>query len=211
MARTPGRYRPPMGSRDSAEAAFKSATTKPPEEPAPKAPSIPGPTELVSLRIPRDVLDYSRRTGPAGRTGSSRRCARRRAFEALRPAVGFRENGSAAVQAGPDVLFGERLRVRRPEDRLAEGQRFGVRLRRPATLGDDDERLGLSLHAVSLDGARSPARVGLSSDLLPGDFTGAGQPLGSRPLGAGLLEGSYFGKITVDVVAESPPRYVWRS
>jgi hypothetical protein len=84
MARTPGRYRPPMGSRDSAEAAFKSATTKPPEEP-------------------------SRRTGPAGRTGSSRRCARRRAFEALRPAVGFRENGSAAVQAGPDVLFGERL------------------------------------------------------------------------------------------------------
>src|SRR5215213_11760797 len=126
MARTPGRYRPPMGSRDSAEAAFKSATTKPPEEP-------------------------SRRTGPAGRTGSSRRCARRRAFEALRPAVGFRENGSAAVQAGPDVLFGERLRVRRPEHRLAEGQRFGVRLRRPAALSDDDERPGLSLHAASLD------------------------------------------------------------
>ena len=64
MARTPGRYRPPMGSRNSAEAAFKSATTKPPEEPAPKAPSIPGPTELVSLRIPRDVLDHFQEDGP---------------------------------------------------------------------------------------------------------------------------------------------------
>src|SRR3954466_11723296 len=102
-----------MGSRDTAEAAFKSATTKPPEEPAPKAPSIPGPTELVSLRIPRDVLDHFQEDGPGWQD---------RIIAALRKAAGVggassrpwaRENGSAAVQARPDVLFGERLRVRR--------------------------------------------------------------------------------------------------
>jgi uncharacterized protein (DUF4415 family) len=53
-----------MGSRESAEAAFKSATTKPPEEPPAKAPSIPGPTELVSLRIPREILEYFQEDGP---------------------------------------------------------------------------------------------------------------------------------------------------
>ena len=79
MARTPGRYRPPMGSRDSAEAAFRSATTKPPEEPAPKAPSIPVPTELVSLRIRRDVLDHFQEDGPGWQD---------RINEALRKAAG---------------------------------------------------------------------------------------------------------------------------
>ena len=74
-------------------------------------------------------------------------------FEERRPGHGLRENASATVQAGPDVLFGERLRVRRPEHGLPERQRFGVRLRRPAALGDDDERPGLSLHAVSLSGS----------------------------------------------------------
>jgi uncharacterized protein (DUF4415 family) len=64
MARTPTRHRPPMGSRDAAEVAFKSATTKPPDEPASKAPSLPGATELVSLRIPRDVLDHFQEDGP---------------------------------------------------------------------------------------------------------------------------------------------------
>ena len=64
-------------------------------------------------------------------------------FEERRPGHGLRENASATVQAGPDVLFGERLRVRRPEHGLPERQRFGVRLRRPAALGDDDERPGL--------------------------------------------------------------------
>ena len=58
MARTPSRNRPPMGSRDAAEAAFKSATTPPQEAPAPRSSSVPGATELVSLRIPRDVLDH---------------------------------------------------------------------------------------------------------------------------------------------------------
>ncbi len=50
-------------SRDAAETAFKQATTKPAES-APKAPSIPGAKELVSLRIDRDVLDYFQTDGP---------------------------------------------------------------------------------------------------------------------------------------------------
>jgi len=49
--------------RDAAEAVFKAATTKPPE-PMPKAPSLPGAKELVSLRIDRDVLDYFQEDGP---------------------------------------------------------------------------------------------------------------------------------------------------
>jgi uncharacterized protein (DUF4415 family) len=64
MTRPPSRSRPPIGTRDAAEAAFKSATTKPPEAPAPKAPALPGATELVSLRIPRDVLDHFQEDGP---------------------------------------------------------------------------------------------------------------------------------------------------
>jgi uncharacterized protein (DUF4415 family) len=50
-------------SRQLAEMAFKAATTKPPE-PAPKAPSLPGAKELVSLRIDRDVLDHFQEAGP---------------------------------------------------------------------------------------------------------------------------------------------------
>ena len=52
--------------RQAAEAAFKAATTKPPEplEPAPKAPSVPNAKELVSLRIDRDVLEHFQETGP---------------------------------------------------------------------------------------------------------------------------------------------------
>jgi uncharacterized protein (DUF4415 family) len=49
--------------RQSAEAAFKSATTKPAEEP-PKTPALPGAKELVSLRIDRDVLDHFQADGP---------------------------------------------------------------------------------------------------------------------------------------------------
>jgi len=40
--------------RQAAEAAFKAATTKPSE---------PGPKELVSLRIDRDVLEHFQETG----------------------------------------------------------------------------------------------------------------------------------------------------
>src|SRR4029079_9627101 len=62
-----------------AEAAFKAATTKPPEEPAPKRPSIPNAKELVSLRIDRDVLDYFQDEGPGWQD---------RINEALRKAAG---------------------------------------------------------------------------------------------------------------------------
>ncbi|MGO4705111.1 BrnA antitoxin family protein [Microvirga sp. 2MCAF38] len=58
--------RPPFRTRDplqAAEAAFKKATTRP-AEPEPKAPSIPGAKETVSLRIDRDVLDYFQEDGP---------------------------------------------------------------------------------------------------------------------------------------------------
>jgi uncharacterized protein (DUF4415 family) len=51
--------------RSAAEAAFKAATTKPPEPvPTPKSPSLPNAKELVSLRIDRDVLDHFQETGP---------------------------------------------------------------------------------------------------------------------------------------------------
>jgi uncharacterized protein (DUF4415 family) len=50
--------------RQAAEAAFKTATTKKPEEPAPKSPSLPGAKEMVSLRIDRDVLDHFQQAGP---------------------------------------------------------------------------------------------------------------------------------------------------
>ena len=46
----------------AAEAAFKAATTKPPE-PAPKSPSLPNAKELVSLRIDRDVLEHFQEGG----------------------------------------------------------------------------------------------------------------------------------------------------
>ena len=50
-------------SREAAEAAFKAATTKPPELP-PTKPSVPGVKEQVTLRIDRDVLDYFQEGGP---------------------------------------------------------------------------------------------------------------------------------------------------
>jgi len=51
-------------SRETAEAAFKAATTTPPAELPPKTPSMPGAKEQVSLRIDRDVLDYFQEAGP---------------------------------------------------------------------------------------------------------------------------------------------------
>ena len=50
-------------SRQAAEAAFKAATTKPPEAPASK-PSLPGVKETVSLRIDKDVLEHFQQDGP---------------------------------------------------------------------------------------------------------------------------------------------------
>jgi uncharacterized protein (DUF4415 family) len=46
-----------------AEMAFKAATTEPAES-APKASSLPGAKEFVSLRIDRDVLDHFQEAGP---------------------------------------------------------------------------------------------------------------------------------------------------
>ncbi len=62
-------YKAPMTRRSTydprtaAEKAFKAVTTKPVEEP-PKAPSLPGAKEMVSLRIDRDVLDFFQQDGP---------------------------------------------------------------------------------------------------------------------------------------------------
>lgn len=59
MARTPS------SARDAAEAAFRSATTRPVEVAArPKAPTIPNAREMVGLRIDRDVLEHFQADGP---------------------------------------------------------------------------------------------------------------------------------------------------
>jgi len=65
-------------SRQMAEMAFKTATTKPAES-IPKSPSLPGAKELVSLRIDRDVLDHFQEAGPGWQE---------RINDALRKAVG---------------------------------------------------------------------------------------------------------------------------
>lgn len=56
--------RRPGDPRLAAEAAFKAATTKPPEAIPPKPPSLPNTKEQVSLRIDRDVLDHFQADGP---------------------------------------------------------------------------------------------------------------------------------------------------
>ncbi|HST93939.1 MAG TPA: BrnA antitoxin family protein [Microvirga sp.] len=62
MPRPPGGRRP-TDPLKAAEAAFKKVTAKPVEGP-PKAPSIPGARETVTLRIDRDVLDFFQEGGP---------------------------------------------------------------------------------------------------------------------------------------------------
>ena len=57
--------RRPTDARSAAEAAFKAATTKPPEPiPPSKGPVVPGTKEHVTLRIDRDVLDHFQQEGP---------------------------------------------------------------------------------------------------------------------------------------------------
>lgn len=60
----PKRYRP-TDARSVAEAAFKSATDKPPPlaSVAPKA-ALPGVRELVTIRIDGDVLEHFQAEGP---------------------------------------------------------------------------------------------------------------------------------------------------
>jgi uncharacterized protein (DUF4415 family) len=78
MTRSSGGSRRPTDPFKAAEAAFKKATTKPIEGP-PKAPSIPGVKETVTLRIDREVLDYFQEEGPGWQD---------RINEALRKAAG---------------------------------------------------------------------------------------------------------------------------
>eukprot|EP01031_Cornospumella_fuschlensis_P008110 gene8110-biopygen6811 len=60
----PPTFRRSGGSaRDTAEAAFRSATTKPVEQAA-KAPVIPNARESVSLRIDSDILEHFQSGGP---------------------------------------------------------------------------------------------------------------------------------------------------
>ena len=51
-------------TRAAAEAAFKAATTKPPEPIPQQKASLPGAKEQVTLRIDRDVLDFFQEDGP---------------------------------------------------------------------------------------------------------------------------------------------------
>lgn len=76
---TGDRIRRPTDARQAAEAAFKKATTKPLEQPAPVKPAIPNAKELVSLRIDRDILEHFQESGPGWQE---------RINEALRKAVG---------------------------------------------------------------------------------------------------------------------------
>ncbi|MFG1462183.1 BrnA antitoxin family protein [Xanthobacter sp. DSM 24535] len=62
MAHPPFR-RSGNSTRDTAEAAFRSATAKPVEAPQ-KPPAIPNARETVSLRIDTDVLEYFQEGGP---------------------------------------------------------------------------------------------------------------------------------------------------
>ena len=70
--------RRPIDSRQAAEAAFKTAKTKP-VEPSLKKPAIPNVKELVSLRIDQDVLEHFQESGPGWQD---------RINEALRRAAG---------------------------------------------------------------------------------------------------------------------------
>jgi uncharacterized protein (DUF4415 family) len=78
MTKPPNRTRGAGDPWKTAEAAFKTATTKP-AEPTPKNPSVPGAKEMVTLRIDRDVLDFFQEDGPGWQE---------RINEALRKAAG---------------------------------------------------------------------------------------------------------------------------
>lgn len=61
MPKTPRRPVDPMAA---AEAAFKPARKPTPAAPAARGAPLPGPRELVSLRIDRDVLEHFQEDGP---------------------------------------------------------------------------------------------------------------------------------------------------
>jgi uncharacterized protein (DUF4415 family) len=78
MTKPPTRMRSAGDPWKTAEAAFKTATTKP-AAPTLKKPSLPGVKEMVTLRIDRDVLDFFQEEGPGWQE---------RINEALRKAAG---------------------------------------------------------------------------------------------------------------------------
>lgn len=71
--------RPAGGARETAEAAFKAATTKPLPAPEVKRPAVPGVKEQVTLRIDREILDFFQEDGPGWQD---------RIVDALRKAAG---------------------------------------------------------------------------------------------------------------------------
>ena len=73
------RHRRPADPRKTAEAAFKAATSKPPEGPSAAA-TIPGVKEMVSLRLDKDILEHFQAGGPGWQD---------RINAALRKAVGL--------------------------------------------------------------------------------------------------------------------------
>ena len=78
MTKPPNRTRSAGDPWKTAEAAFKTATTKP-AAPTLKKPFLPGVKEMVTLRIDRDVLDFFQEEGPGWQE---------RINEALRKAAG---------------------------------------------------------------------------------------------------------------------------
>lgn len=59
------RSRRPADPRRAAEAAFKAATTRKPEGPAPSVPAAaPGARESVTLRLDSAVLEHFQKDGP---------------------------------------------------------------------------------------------------------------------------------------------------
>lgn len=81
MARPPSRR--PGDPRSAAEAAFKAATTPPPEPEAARplqARALPNAKEMVTLRIDRAVLEHFQADGPGWQD---------RINDALRKAAGF--------------------------------------------------------------------------------------------------------------------------
>ena len=92
-------FRRSSDPRQNAEAAFKSATTKP-ADPAerPKAVALPPARELVSLRLDRDVLEHFQAEGPGWQE---------RMNAALRVAAKLRKPGPQDEGLRPDQLTSE--------------------------------------------------------------------------------------------------------
>ncbi|HEX2552183.1 MAG TPA: BrnA antitoxin family protein [Microvirga sp.] len=97
MSKPPSRK--PSGTRHAAEAAFKSATTKPADlTERPKGVTLPPVRELVSLRLDRDVLEHFQADGPGWQERMS---------AALRAAAGIRKHGPQDEGLRPDQLTSE--------------------------------------------------------------------------------------------------------